>query len=98
MECDWRMIIKFLLKEGVDARDVPNRLQAQFGEHAYKLRLIQLWITEALLDRQDLHEEIRIRIPTLDDLDAKILAILDKSPFKSPRLRVETLRIVNSTV
>jgi hypothetical protein len=34
----------------------------------------------------------------LDDLDAKILAILDKSPFESARSIAETLGIAHSTV
>jgi hypothetical protein len=33
--------------------------------------------------RQDLHDKIRTGRPPLHDLDAKILAILDKYPFES---------------
>jgi hypothetical protein len=34
MEYDQRVIIKFLLNEETDARDIADRMQAQFGEHA----------------------------------------------------------------
>jgi hypothetical protein len=109
MEYDQRMIIKFLLNEGADARDIADRLQtdcrqimdrlqAQFGEHAYQFRMVQFWITEVWLDRQDSHNEIRIGRPLLDDLDAKILTILDKSLFKSTRSIAETLYIAHSTM
>jgi DNA-binding transcriptional MerR regulator len=82
MECDQKAIIKFLWNEGVDARDIAAILQAQFAEHAYQLRTVQFWITEIRLGRQDLDDEIRTRKPQFDDLDAKILARLDKSPFE----------------
>jgi uncharacterized membrane protein YpjA len=98
MEYDQRMILKFLLNEGADARDITDRVQAQFGEHVYKLRTVQFWITEVWLGRQDLHDEIHTERPPLDDLDAKILAILDKSLFESAHSITKTLRIVHSTV
>jgi hypothetical protein len=41
MEYDQRMIIKFLLNEGPDACDIADKLQAQFGEHVYVLRMIR---------------------------------------------------------
>jgi hypothetical protein len=59
-----------------------DRLQTQFDEHIYQLRTIQFWIAEARLGCQDLHNEIRVGRPPLDDLDMKILAMLDKSPFQ----------------
>jgi hypothetical protein len=37
MEYDQRIIIKFVLNEKADARDIADRLQAQFDKHAYKL-------------------------------------------------------------
>jgi hypothetical protein len=95
---DQRVIIKFLLKEKVDVHDIADRLQAQFCEHAYQLRAVQSWITEAWLGGQDLHDEIRtVRSPP-DGLDAKILARLDKSLFKSVCSIAETLRIAHSTL
>jgi hypothetical protein len=48
--------------------------------------------------RQDFHDEIRTRRLLLDDLDAEILAILDKSPFESTRSIAETLNIAHSTM
>jgi hypothetical protein len=98
MEYDQKMITKFLLKEGADARNIAERLQAQFGENAYKLRTVQFRITEIWLGREDLHDEIYIGRLLLDDLDAKILAILDKSPFESADSISEALRVTHSTV
>jgi hypothetical protein len=77
-----RVIIRFLWNEGADAGQIAARLQGQFVEHVYQLRTVQFWIIEIWRGRQDLHDEIRSGTPLLDDLDGKILAILDKSPFE----------------
>jgi hypothetical protein len=98
MEYDQRVIIKFLLNEKANARDIVDRLQIQFGEHVYKLQMVQFWITDVWFGRQDLHDEICTERPPLDDLDAKIMAILDKSPFKSTHSITETLHTAHSTV
>jgi hypothetical protein len=96
MKYDQRLIIGFLLNEGIDIRDIADRLQAQFDKHADKLRTIQFWITEVQFGRQDLHDEIHTGIPPLDDLDIKILAVLDKSLFESAYSISETLHVAHS--
>jgi hypothetical protein len=95
MEYDQRVIIKFLLNEGADVRDIADRLQEQFGEYIYKVQTVQFWIAEVRLGRQYLYDEIRIGKSPLDDFDAKILAILDKSHFESARSIAETLRVAH---
>jgi hypothetical protein len=52
-----------------------------------------LCITEVRLGRQDFRDAIRTGKSPLHDLDVKILAILHKSPFESPRSIAEILRI-----
>jgi hypothetical protein len=98
MEYDQRVIIKFFLNERLDTCDITNRLQAQFGEYAYKLRMVSFWSTEIWLGRQDLHDEIRTGRSPLHDLDAKIRDISDKSLFESARSIAKTLRIAYSTM
>jgi hypothetical protein len=92
------VIIKFLWNERVDARNIASKLQAQFAEHAYQLRTIRFWIAEARVGRQDLHDEIRTGRSPLDDLDAKILAILDNYIFKSTHSIAERLIVAGPTV
>jgi hypothetical protein len=50
-------------------------------------------MTKIRCGRQDLHDEIRSGILPLDDLDSKIVAILDKSPFESAHSIAERLLI-----
>jgi hypothetical protein len=98
MEYNEKVIIWFLSNEGIAADEITIRLQARFAEHAYKLRIVRFWIDEVWFGRQDLHDEIRTRRPPLDDVDAKILAILNKSHFESTRSIVERLRVSYITV
>jgi hypothetical protein len=98
MEHDERVIIKFLWNERTDVRDIADRLQTQFAEHTDQLRTIRFWIVEARLGRQDLHNAIRTGKPPLDDLDAKILATLDKSQFESTHSISDRLLIAHLTV
>jgi hypothetical protein len=98
MAYDQRMVVKFLFTERTDARDIADRLQTQFREHTYKFQTVRFWITKVRLGHQDFHDEIRTRKPPLKDLDAKILAILDKSPFESTRSIAETLRVAHLKV
>jgi hypothetical protein len=98
MGYDQKVIIWCLWNEGIDALEIIHRFQTQFGEHAYKFLMFRFWIAEVRFGRQNLRDKIRTGRPSLDDLDAKILAILDKSPFESARSIAEILRIVHSTV
>jgi hypothetical protein len=98
MEYDQRAIVKFFWTDGTDACKIATRLQAQFAEHAYQLRIVQFWISEIWRRRQDLHDEIRAGRPPLNNLDVKILAILDKSPFESARPIAERLCVSHPTV
>jgi hypothetical protein len=92
------MIIRFLWNERINAHEITHRLQAQFGKHACAFQTARFWIIEVQLGRQDLHDEIRTGRPPLDDLDAKIVDILDKSPFESARSIGETPDVAHSIV
>jgi hypothetical protein len=92
------VIIRFLWNEGENARQIAVRLQAKFVEHSYQLRTVRFLIAEIRRGRQDLHDKIRSGRPPLDDLDSKILAILEKSPFESSHSIAERLLVAQSTV
>jgi hypothetical protein len=81
-----------------DCRQIAGRFQTQFGKNASQFRTVQFWITEIRLGRQDLHDAIRTGRPPLDDLDTKILTILDKCLFESAHSIAERLLIAHSTM
>jgi hypothetical protein len=96
--CDQRVTIRFLSNERIAADEITTGLQAQFAERVSKLRTVRFWIGEVRFGRQDLHDEIHTGRPPLDDVDAKILAILNKSPFESACSIAEMLRVSRTIV
>jgi hypothetical protein len=94
---DQRVIIRFISNEGIAADEITTRLQTQFSKHAYKLRTVRFWIGEVWFGRQDFHDEIRTGRPPLDDVDLKILAILNKSPSESARSIDERMSVSYAT-
>jgi hypothetical protein len=93
-----RIIIKFLLKEGLDPDHIVAKLNQHYREHAYKPRTVYAWIGEITRGRKDLHDAIRSGRPILDDVDAAIIGLLNKNPFESARSIAERLSIAPSTV
>jgi hypothetical protein len=47
MKDEQRIVITIFWNEGADAREIADRFQAEFGEHAHQLRMIRFWIAEA---------------------------------------------------
>jgi hypothetical protein len=92
------VIIKFPWKEGADAYQIAERLQAQFAKHSYQLQTVRFWIAEIWRGRKDLHYEIRSGRSLRDDLESKNLAILEKLPFESSHSISERLLVAQSTV
>jgi hypothetical protein len=98
MEYGQRVVIRFLHNEEADVHDITQRLQAQFAQDAYALRTVQFWIGEGCRDHQPLHDQNRMGRLPLDDLETKILAILDKYPFESTQSISETIHIDMATI
>jgi hypothetical protein len=51
MEHDQRVIIRFLWNKWIKANQITVVFQAQFGEYAYKLRMVRFWIPELRFGR-----------------------------------------------
>jgi hypothetical protein len=98
MEYDQRVIIRFLWNDGIDDNDNTARLQTHFDEHVYKFRTVRFWIAEVRFGHQEFHDAIRTERPPRDNLHAKILTILNKSPFESPCSRSERLCVGHAIV
>jgi hypothetical protein len=98
MEYGQRVIIKFIVNDGLDAHQIAPKLAAQFGEDAYALRTVQFWIDEVRRAREDLHDAPRSGRPWEDDLAARIQSLLDENPFESACSMAETLHVSHATV
>jgi hypothetical protein len=80
------------------AHEISHIFQVQFAEHGYILRRVRFLITEVRLGRQDFHDEIRTGRSPLDDLDAYILTVFNKSHFESTHSIADTLRVADLTM
>jgi hypothetical protein len=98
MEYEQRVIIKILFNEGADARQIAERLRAQFHEDACALPTVQFWITELRRGPEDLHDELRTGRLSGENLPTKIQELLDENPFESAPSTVEILQVAHSTV
>jgi hypothetical protein len=97
-KCNQKVIIKILWNKTTDIHKIKQKLQAQFHEKAYALRIVQLWIGESCRGRQDLHDDLRLGRSPLNDFNAEILATLNTSPFESAQSIAETLLVGHATV
>jgi hypothetical protein len=98
MEYDQRVIIRFLFNEKVSADEIQRRLTAQFGEDSYSIRSVRRWCQYLRQGRKDLHDEQRPGRPPLDNIDAKILALLTAYPFHSAYSLADSIGISQQCV
>jgi transposase len=97
-EHEQRSVIKFLWKEGCLAKTIHTRLQAVYGDVAYALPSVYLWIKEFKCGREDIADQPRSGLPPIDNLDANILCVLRHSPFGTVRSIAEELGVSPETV
>jgi hypothetical protein len=98
MENDQSVIIRFLCKERVSPEDFHTRLEAQFRDAIYSKRSVRRWYQYVRQRHEDLHGELRSVSPTIDFLDIRILALLEKHPFHSASSIVEALCVSHSII
>jgi hypothetical protein len=93
MSYEQRAIVQFLHKEKVHRTKIHKRLTAQYDLETYNLRSVQHWCQFFDCGHQNLHADTRSREPPIDDLDAKIIAWLEREPFSSAYLLAEALDV-----
>jgi hypothetical protein len=76
-----RIIIRFLANRNCGANEIAAVLKENFGQDSSALRMVQGWLVELRRERKDLHGLHRSGSPSLDLLDAQILAALQKMPL-----------------
>jgi hypothetical protein len=98
MEYEQRVIIKLLFNDGLDPRQIVEKLEAQFHEDAYSFPAVQSWIGEVRRGREDLDDEPLPRRRSEEHITAKIQELLNQKPFESARSIAEILLVSHSTV
>jgi hypothetical protein len=101
MECDKRVIIRFLCKECVSPKDIHAQLGAQFGDatyNEYSERSVRWWCQYVRQGRKGVYHEVRCGRLPIDFLDIRILALLDKQLFHSAYSIAEAREVSHSII
>jgi hypothetical protein len=91
MECEQRLIMKFLFNDSLDAHQITEKLSAQFNEDAYSLRTVHFWVGALRRGRQDLHDAHRSGRRPDEHLATRIPEWVDENPSESAESLAETL-------
>jgi hypothetical protein len=83
MDDEQRVIIQFLCREGTSPEDIYSQLQAPFDDDSCSLRSVRRWYQDVRHGREDLHDEVWLGQSSMDILEIKFIACLDKEPFHS---------------
>ena len=65
-----KAVIEFLLKEGIAAKEISDRLRNVYGESALSYRTVRKWVTEFKGDRSDIVDKPRSGRPSSAVTDA----------------------------
>jgi hypothetical protein len=81
MECDQKVIIRFLYKDGVSAERIHPWLEIQFREDTCTSPTVRRWCQYVQHRYEDVHDEVRFGRLPVEFLDIRIMALLDDQPF-----------------
>jgi hypothetical protein len=98
MDLEQRHVIWFRHFKGLKLDAIAAELVETYGPEAHAKPSIKYWIHQIKLGRIDLTNQHSGGRPTLDDIDAEILAALRKFPFSSVPTIGDSLGIPASTV
>jgi hypothetical protein len=95
---DQPVIIKFLTTEGCHPDDIYSRLLAHFPSDCYSRRAVQNWAEQFRLGWESVGDLERSGRPPIDNLDQKIIHLLEENPFHSVWSLAYELAVPRSTV
>jgi hypothetical protein len=93
-----RVIVKFLFNDGLDARQITEKLRLQFYKDAYSFDAVRFWIGEMRRVREGLHDRRWRGRWSHEHIAATIQQLLTENPFESARPTAETLDISHCPV
>jgi hypothetical protein len=93
-----RVITKFLLNDGFDARQITEKLRTQFHKDVNSFCTIQFWIGEMRRGREDLYDAPQPGKLSDEHITDTIQQLFDEDPFESARSIAETIHILHSPV
>jgi len=98
VDFEQRSVVKFLWKEGLKPPDIFARLRNVYGDAAYGLSTVYWWRRQFSCGREEITDLDRPGRPLIDDIDSKVLCILQRDPFASCRAIADEVGVDASTV
>jgi hypothetical protein len=98
MEIGQRDAVSYLHRKGMKLSAIGAELAVVYHEDAFDENKVKYWLHEIKLHRSDLGDRPSSGRPPLEDIDARILHVLEAGPWSSIRRIVEFLKIGASTM
>jgi hypothetical protein len=98
MEIGQRYVVNYLHRKGMKLPVIVAELVAVYHEDAFDENRVQYWLHEIKLHCSDLTDRLSSGRPPLEDIDARILQVLEAEPWYSVGTIAEFLKIPASTV
>jgi hypothetical protein len=92
MEIDPRYVVSYLHRKGMKLPAIVAEIAAAYYEDEFDENILKYWLHEIKLHRSDLSDR-----PPLEDIDARVLRVLEAEPWSSVRTIAEFLKIPAST-
>lgn len=84
--------------EGLTPKEIAEKLFQHYGPNAYKYPTVKEWIRHFRLGKNTYENDPRSGRPKFNDIELKILKILDEDPFVSARSMARTLGVSDFTI
>jgi hypothetical protein len=98
MEIKKSYVARYFHRKGLKLPAIVAELVPVYHEDAFDENRMKYWLHEIKLDRSDLSDRPNSGRPPLEDIDARILQILEAEPWSSFRMIAEFLKIPVSMV
>jgi hypothetical protein len=97
MEIEQRYVVSYFYRMGMKLAAIVAELAAVYHKDVCDENRVKYWPYEIKLHRSDLSDRLSSGRPPLEDIDARILQILEGEPWSSVRTIAEFLKILAST-
>jgi hypothetical protein len=97
MEIKQRDVVNYLHRKGIKLPVIVAKRAAVYREDAFDENRVKYWLHEIKLDRSDLSGRPSSGRTLLEDIDARILQVLEAEPWSSVRTITEFPKIPPST-
>jgi hypothetical protein len=97
-EIEQRYVVSYPHRKGMKLPAIVAELAAVYHEDAFEESRVKYWPHEITLHRSDLSDQPSSGRPPLEDINARILQVLEAEPWSSVRTIAEFLKIPLLTV